>query len=259
MLSIEEIKKSYNGNLQKFPRGLLREYLQYLILDILYSNQLSNKLTFIGGTCLRIVYGIDRFSEDLDFDNKNLTQDQFIELCKYITNELSQYGYKVDVKFVFKKAFHCYFKFSNILFENDLTPMKTEIINIHVDTSDQGYEYEPEIYILNKFDIFRQIQVAPKSVILSQKLWTITRRERSKGRDFYDILTLLKDTKPDIGFLEDKFGSKDAEEIKMKILEGIEDIDLDDMAKDVKVFLIKPKDSENIKLFREYLNQELFK
>jgi predicted nucleotidyltransferase component of viral defense system len=258
MLSLEEIKKSYSGNLHKYSRGLLREYLQYLILDILYSHSLSDKLIFIGGTCLRIVYGVDRFSEDLDFDNRSLTKKEFEELCNYIKDQIIQRGYDVNIKFVFKNSFHCYFKFPKLLFENDLSDMQTEIINIHVDTNDQGYDYKHDMYILNKFNIFRQIQVAPKSIILSQKLWTITQRERAKGRDFYDILILLKNTEPDIGFLSYKFGSSDLNVIKEKILEGIKDIDFDDMARDVKVFLINPDDGEKIKLFKEYIKQELF-
>jgi predicted nucleotidyltransferase component of viral defense system len=51
------------------------------MLDIIFSHKLGRKLSFIGGTSLRILYGIDRFSEDLDFslkakDFNKLTFDQ---------------------------------------------------------------------------------------------------------------------------------------------------------------------------------------
>jgi predicted nucleotidyltransferase component of viral defense system len=50
-------------------RVILKEYLQNIVLYILYNNIETNKLIFYGGSCLRKIYGLDRFSEDLDFEN----------------------------------------------------------------------------------------------------------------------------------------------------------------------------------------------
>lgn len=255
MLSIEEIKKQYPSDIHKFERGLLREYLQFLILEIIFSSNISTKLSFLGGTCLRIVHGIKRFSEDLDFDNKELSSKEFTSLAKKIEQELQRHGFDVEIKVTEKKAIYCHVKFSNILFENKLSDIKTEKIDIQIDTFDQGYDYESELYLLNKFNVFKQIRVTPKGIILSQKLWTITQRSRAKGRDFYDIVYLLQNTKPDMGFLNLKFGTSNWDEAREKILEGIKGVDLEDMVKDVKPFLIDIKESEKIKLFRDYLEQ----
>src|SRR3989344_6174307 len=97
MISIEEIKKFYPSDIHKYNRGLLREYLQYLILSLIFSHKIGRKLTFLGGTCLRIVYGSKRFSEDLDFDNKNLTEGEFTLLSQYIAKELEKLGLKVEI------------------------------------------------------------------------------------------------------------------------------------------------------------------
>ena len=255
MLSIEEIKKQYPSDIHKFERGLLREYLQFLILEIIFSSDISNKLSFLGDTCLRIVHGIKRFSEDLDFDNKELSAKEFTSLAKKIEVELQRQGFEVETRIVEKKAIHCYVKFSNILFENKLNHVKTEKINIQIDTFDQGYEYESKLYLLNKFNVFKQIRVTPKEIILSQKLWTITQRSRAKGRDYYDILFLLQNTKPDIGFLSLKFGTSNWNEARERILKSIEGIDLDSMVKDVQPFLINVEEGKKIKLFKEYLKQ----
>jgi predicted nucleotidyltransferase component of viral defense system len=255
MLSIEEIKKQYPSDIHKFERDLLREYLQFLILEIIFSSNISTKLSFLGGTCLRMVYGIKRFSEDLDFDNKNLSSTDFISLAKKIELELQRQGFDVKTSVTEKKAIHCQIKFSNILFENKLSGIKTEKIDIQIDKFDQGYEYESDLYLLNKFNVFKQIRVTPKEIILSQKLWTITQRSRAKGRDFYDIIYLLQNTKPDMGFLNSKFGTPNWDEAREKILEGIKEVDLEDMVRDVQPFLINAKEGEKIKLFREYLKQ----
>jgi predicted nucleotidyltransferase component of viral defense system len=255
MLSIEEIKKQYPSDIHKFERGLLREYLQFLILEIIFNSNISTKLSFLGGTCLRIVHGIKRFSEDLDFDNKELSSKEFTSLAKKIEQELQRQGFDVEIKVTKKKAIHCHVKFSNILFENKLSDIKTEKIDVQIDTFDQGYEYKSELYLLNKFNVFKQIRVTPKEIILSQKLWTITQRSRAKGRDFYDIIYLLQNTKPDFGFLNLKFGVSNWVEAREKILEGIEGVDLSSMVRDVQPFLINKKEGDKIELFRDYLKQ----
>src|SRR3989338_10134495 len=45
----------------------VREYLQTLILKIIYQSPAGAALSFMGGTCLRICYNMKRYSEDLDF------------------------------------------------------------------------------------------------------------------------------------------------------------------------------------------------
>ena len=51
-----------------FQKHMLKEYIQLMVLDFLVTTPYVSKLAFIGGTNLRLIKGIDRFSEDLDFD-----------------------------------------------------------------------------------------------------------------------------------------------------------------------------------------------
>ena len=64
---IIEFAKGYGLPITK-KRAILREYLQSKILNLIYQNSLSLDYYFIGGTSLRLLRGLDRFSEDLDFD-----------------------------------------------------------------------------------------------------------------------------------------------------------------------------------------------
>ena len=50
-------------------RVILKEFLQAYTLDFLYNHPLYRKLNFYGGTCLHVIYGLNRLSEDLDLDN----------------------------------------------------------------------------------------------------------------------------------------------------------------------------------------------
>jgi len=257
MISLGEIKKFYPSDIHRFDRGLLREYLQYLILSMVFSHKIGRKLSFLGGTCLRIVYGSARFSEDIDFDNKGLTEDEFGELAQFIAKELEKLGLEVTINIVNKEAFHCRIKFPNLLQENSLSGYGEEKILIQVDTFDQKVNYQTENFVLNKFDITKPITVTPKSVILSQKLWTITNRVRAKGRDFYDIIFLLQNTKPDKQFLTEKFGTVDMGEIKMRISEYLENLDFEMLAGDVKPFVISDVDSDKVRDFKALFDQTI--
>ena len=73
MLTLSQITEQYAEALRPFKRNILREYLQYKILEIMFASEYATKLSFLGGTALRIVYGNTRFSADVDFDNFRLT------------------------------------------------------------------------------------------------------------------------------------------------------------------------------------------
>jgi len=227
-------------------------------LGIIFSHPISKKLSFLGGTCLKIVYGLKRFSEDLDFDNKDLSIEDFKELSEYIKKELERIGFEVEIRMITKSAFYCYVKFPELLFKQGLYSMKNEKILIQLDTFDQKVEYQSDVFILDKFDLFKQIIVTPKSVILAQKLWTITQIKRIKGRDFYDIMFLMQNTKSDILFLESKFGTSDVRKVKDTIFNSLKDVIWDDVVKDVEPFLINSSDAEKIRLFEDFLDQTDF-
>ncbi len=52
-------------------RVILKEFLQAYTLDFLYNHPVYRKLNFYGGTCLHVIYGLNRLSEDIDLDNSN--------------------------------------------------------------------------------------------------------------------------------------------------------------------------------------------
>ena len=257
MLDITAIKQAYGSEHRGFERWMLREYLQYQILAIIFSHPTSRKLSFLGGTCLRMVYLLPRFSEDLDFDNKKLSQDEFYQLGQYLKVQLEKRGYVVEIRFVSKGAFHCYLKFPGLLRQYDTSAQKGEKILIQVDTFDQGVEYETDTYILDKFEFFTRIKVTPKNIILAQKLWTITQRSRLKGRDFFDSMFLLQTTQPDITFLQSKFGNDDLAKIGDRILKSLREADYKKLADDVRPFLADPTQADKISLFPDLLRQKL--
>ncbi len=257
MLTIEQIKKVYpSGVFIKSPKAVLVEYLQHEILDSIYKQDGSEKLSFIGGTAIRIVYGSNRFSEDLDFDNFGLSYPQFQGLLKKVVLDMRAKGFRIEFRFVEKGAYHCYIKFPQILQNNNLTKHKEEKILVRIDTVNKKKFIKPNVFILDKFDVYRRILVNPVDIILSQKIITIFERKREKGRDFYDVSFLLGKTMPNYQYLEE-VGKIKKDKLKSSLLERIKSLNLKDLNKDVLPFLININDEERITSFREYISKKL--
>ena len=255
MLDFEQIKEQYPENLRRFERAILREYLQYKVLQAIFDSHHASKLAFLGGTALRIVHGNSRFSEDIDLDNFGLSWTEFESVIQKVERFLTLEGFDVEIRNVAKGAYRCYLKFPALLYEQGLSPLPEEKILIQVDTIAQGYRYQPEIVLLNKFDVFTEVRVTPLNILLSQKIYTAVNRRKPKGRDFYDITFLSGRTKPDLEFLNQKLGVDTAERLREKISARIAAYDFKDLAVDVAPFLMRVEDIRRVEKFPEFWDQ----
>ena len=253
MLSLLNIEKYYPKDERTFKKNILREYLQYKILEIIFNSKIGRQLSFLGGTSLRLIYNNNRFSEDLDFDNLGLTKAQFASLTIEIKKVLILQGYEVEIKNVFKGAFRSYIKIPNILFDNNISGLQNEKIMIQLDTVPQAFNYNRDLKILNKFDVFTQIFVTSLDLLLSQKIYACLNRTRAKGRDFYDLVFLLPQTKPNYKYLEIKLGIKNGRDLKKELLAKTADFNFTELARDVEPFLINAGDSKKVKMFIPYI------
>jgi predicted nucleotidyltransferase component of viral defense system len=258
MLDIKQIETFYPDFLRPFKKNMLREYLQYKILEALFDSAFGNRLSFMGGSAIHILHGNNRFSEDLDFDNLGLLPNDFKEIVSQIVKRLSLQGYNIESKVVIKKAFRAYFKFSEILYENRITKHIHEKLSIQIDTEPQNFQYSKDQFILSKFDVFQRINAVPVDLLLSQKILCIFTRPRLMGRDFYDILFLLGKTTPNFSYLEEKLGIKDSVTLKKRLLEKCKRVDLDRLARDVIPFLFNSEDARKISLFPDYIKNKEF-
>ncbi len=255
MLDFQQIKSQYPPQIQQFQKGILREYLQYNILRGIFESKYADRISFMGGTALRIIYENNRFSEDIDLDNFGLSWEDFGNLVRTIRNFLELEGFLIEVKNVKKAVYHCYIKFPKILYENGISPLPEEKILIKVETYPQGYDYEPTMNILNKFDVFTGVRVTPLPVLLSQKIFAAIDRKQPKGRDFYDVSFLLGRTKPDYGYLDQKLGITSPEKLREYVLTKINDYNFPALAEDVAPFLIRKQDIQRVTLFRTFWMQ----
>jgi predicted nucleotidyltransferase component of viral defense system len=255
MLELGQIESFYPESYRAFKKNILREYLQYKILEILFDSNYANKLAFMGGTSIRIICGSNRFSEDLDFDNFDLTQEEFKELSDIIQNRLTLEGHAVEIKTVFKNAFHSRIAFLNILYENGISKHKDEKLMIRLDTEPQRNEYEPDKIIINKFDVFTRINVVPNDILLAQKLFAILNRKRAMGRDIYDAIFLFGRTRPNFAYLRSKADINHQADLKKRLLSRCKQLDFEQLSRDLKPFLTNLSDTKKILLFSDYIKK----
>ncbi len=255
MLTLNQIQQQYPENLRVFKRGLLCEYLQYKILEIIFSSEYASKVSFLGGTALRLIYGNSRFSEDLDFDNFGFTEAEFDALAQKVKAGLEFQGLRVEINTVSKGAYRCNIRLPEVLFANELSPHREEKVLIQIDVAAHNFEYQPEKKILNKFDVFSEIFITPADIILSQKIFAALNRKRAKGRDFYDIVFLLSFVRPNYRYLRAKVGINAPEELRERLVKMADELDFGKLGQDVRTFLFNPEDARKVEIFSEFIKQ----
>jgi len=258
MLDIHQIESYYPEPLRAFKRNLLREYLQYKILEIIYDSKLGDKLTFMGGTAIHIIHGGPRFSEDLDFDNRGLNPPAFESLDRLIRSKMELQGFTLETRTVEKSAFRMYLRFPGLLRLMNLSRDSREKIHLQIDTEPQRFEYKAAPFLIDKFDVFGRISVVPADLLLAQKVLCMFSRHRPMGRDFFDALFLWGKTEPRLAYLKDKLLIGSAQELKARLIRRCRDLDFDRLADDVGPFLFRPEDAKKVRLFPEFVESHKF-
>lgn len=181
-------------------RAVVREFLQTKFIYHLFSNHLASKLSFVGGTSLRLLRGINRFSEDLDFDNLGLTEVQIKDLVLTVVNKFSKEGFDIELKTT-NKNFEL--KFPNLLKELEISTDPREKLMIKVDYADKWKGQSPEIVLFSGYGYVESVVTNPKDQLLVQKLGAYVNRNTTQARDLYDIVWLFSQgAKVDIEFLK---------------------------------------------------------
>ena len=262
MIDLDQIRQFFPEAQQKNPlqyEYMLKEYFHYKILDILFSGKQAGKLSFIGGTNLRIVHRISRFSEDLDFDCFKLERDEFMEMTDRVIERLKLDGIEVraDDKEKDKslKAFRRNLVFPGLMYKLGLSGHREKRFLIKVECEPHNFQYTPEKPLIQKFNVFTQIFSAPADILLSMKTGALL--ERQKGRDFYDFMFLSGITAPHFGYLEAKFGITSYEELYAAIIASCESVDFEKKSKDFEKLVFDQAEKKKVLLFPEYIRQKI--
>jgi predicted nucleotidyltransferase component of viral defense system len=188
----QQIDKIQDTNL---ARCIVREYLQARALEFLQENAAFVNWAFVGGTALRFLYSLPRFSEYLDFSTTGpSTEDNFAEHMKKIKSRFLAENYEVTVKAKTAKTVRSAFiKFPGLLYELSLSPLSSEVISIKVEIdSNPPIGAKMETSIIRKYCLLN-LQHYDKGSLLAGKLHALSARKYTKGRDVFDLMWYLSD------------------------------------------------------------------
>lgn len=259
MLNLEQIQNYFPPQIRENPshkKYMIKEYIQLMILDFLATSKFARKTTFIGGTNLRLVKGIDRFSEDLDFDCKDLTAEDFAEMSQAVLIFLKRSGIHAEIREKQNEkltAFRSRIYFPELLFELGLSAHREERFLIKIESQNQEFEYTAQMATINSCGFFISFPVPPDDVLCAMKLSALL--SRTKGRDIYDAMFLLSITTPNYSFLSQKQNISNIKELKIKLIETIEKIDLQHKSKDFEHLLFRKENKNKILKFSEFVKK----
>lgn len=268
---LEQMIEEYHPKNNEEKRNAIKEVMQEIVLCGLSKAGFFKNAAFYGDTALRIFYGLDRFSEDLDFSL--LIKDKDFDLAKYfpiLKNTVKSFGLNVEIELKNKtkdsNVQSAFLKGDTIehfllFYPDDLVQgiNKNEKVKIkfEIDTMPPGlatYEIKfrllPAPYSVKLYD--ESSLFSGKIHAMICRLW----KSRVKGRDLYDyIFYLSRKTKFNLPHLREKlidsgFINKDTEitcdDVKEMLINRFNEIDFNDAKNDVIPFI---KDSSGLDIW----------
>jgi predicted nucleotidyltransferase component of viral defense system len=263
MTIIQQMINKYNPKTLEDKKHAIKEVLQEVVLAGLSKTDFFTHAAFYGGTALRIFYGMDRFSEDLDFSL--LVSDDTFDISKYfkpISDAVNSLGLNFEVS---KKDKTVNSNIDSAFIKGNT---KETLITIYSSSSDSRLIMHNEKIII-KFEVdvnpplyaqteikFRllpfpyQVRVYDASTLFAGKIHAVIARSwknRIKGRDLYDYVYYLSlDTKVNLKHLEARLKQtktideniKLSKDFLINILEKrFDEIDYDIAKSDVRPFI----------------------
>ena len=273
---IETMLGKYNPKNNEERESAAKEIIQEIALAGLSRGGFFEKAAFYGGTCLRIFYGLNRFSEDLDF--ALLEKDPDFRLSDYfpsLEKEFASYGIEIRAEEK-KKAFDSDVQ-SAFLKGNTLALMMTFFpksedarkiisnqkmkIKFEVDTDNpKGGRTETKFRLL---PAPYHVRVFGESTLFAGKIHAIICRNYKnhvKGRDYYDYLFYIgKGSAFNLEYLENKLKNTEAiaqnekltlEKVKEMLKARFETVDYESAKEDVSNFI---NDKSGLSLWKKEL------
>lgn len=267
------VKEKKKENIPEFLIiNVLKEYLQYPVLNFLYKNAKYRNFVFIGGSCLRICHDLPRLSEDLDFDldKKEFKDLNLEELEKEIAGHFkSKYSISITTKRQGKKRLYLKFPILHQLGLNHRGG--SNFLYVKIETSEKQFEnFKTEVQAVSGYGYNFIVKKHPLEEMMTGKVVAVFTREwfqgvqnevDIKGRDFYDLFWYFQNgVEPDMGTLKTILGIQDENDLKTKLKKRIEaSVTPAKLRHDLKNFILDQEFAEDFcenykELMKGYLN-----
>lgn len=236
-------------------RNLAREYLQALILQSLQRSGAMLSLAFLGGTALRFLFNILRYSEDLDFSLQG--ESRLYDFDRYTDNirrGMEAQGYRISLKISNQKTVHnAFIRFPGLLFELGLSPHQDEVMAVKIEVDTHPPQGATLATTLVRRHVLLNIQHHDQSSLMAGKMHALLQRPYLKGRDVYDLIWYLSDPDwpaPNLALLNNALAQTGwrgdlitADSWRKTLYDHLVAISWDQVLADVEPFLSSPEES----------------
>jgi predicted nucleotidyltransferase component of viral defense system len=188
-IAIALAKQTADGN---DKLNLLREYLQACALRSLHESGAFRNLSFVGGTALRFLYDLPRFSEDLDFSLENTESYMPADWLGKLKRDFTLQGFPTEITWNDRKTVHvAWVKVAGLLSDAAIVsrPEQKLSIKLEIDTRPpEGAVLETRI--VQKHFLFA-LRHHDLPSLMAGKIRALLTRPFQKGRDWYDLVWYL--------------------------------------------------------------------
>jgi len=169
--------------------NLLREYIQAMVLRSLHESEAFVNLCFVGGTALRFIHNLPRFSEDLDFSVEPNSRYKPELWMKKVKSDLQFAGFDVSVSWHDRTTVHkAWVKVAGILKDAGLAAVPEQKLSIKLEIdSNPPKGYVSKTGIINRHTMFA-LRYYDLSSLMAGKIHALITRKYAKGRDWYDLI-----------------------------------------------------------------------
>jgi len=240
----------------------LREYMQAYIMRSFHESEASKSIAFVGGTALRFIENLPRFSEDLDYSLISPDKYKPLQWLKKLKQDLSLAGFIVTINWNDRKTVQtAWVRIASILKDAGLSGHQDQklSIKIEIDTN------PPEGATVNRTIITRHLTFVVSHYnlpsLMAGKIHALLTRPYPKGRDWFDLVWYSSHrppVKPNQVLLQNALDQNQGKEI-IKGFEWpgylqlkLEKLNIDLLIGDVEAFLERPEDRALLE--RENLN-----
>ena len=236
--------------------NVLREYLQACILRSLHESEAFVSLSFVGGTALRFLYNLPRFSEDLDFSLENPVGYVPVKWLKRIKTDLTLMGFVPSVTWNDRKTVHvAWVRVADLLKESGLATMAEQklSVKIEIDTRPPAGA-DTVVELVTRHFLFTLCHHDLAS-LMAGKVHALCTRPYAKGRDWYDLIWYRSQRPPVVPnpvLLQhaldqtEGVGVVDATQWAAYALRRLETFEASRLAADVRPFLERPREADAI-------------
>ena len=226
-------------------RGVLREYLQVILMTELHGLRGGNRLHFTGGTFLRLVENLKRFSEDLDFNCWNVSRDVFETLIRGTLKGMRRRGFAARVEFEHRgRLSAARISFPEVEQHYGIWSLHVRKggLMIKMETNRPAWKIDSEAKVVSGFGETVPVPCTPLGALMADKIDAVARKNR--GRHLYDLAVLLgRKTFVDAGVWRKLGGKGDALARLVERVRGLRAQELKSMAESLRPFLFDEREA----------------